>query len=237
MTMRTIMFLAVFATSAIADTPASIIADYRSKADAALAKVNDTLEKATVPIISELVKAGDTAGAEEVKEQLKAKQACEPVPKPHAKAHNLFKLYDAARAKALEPARSAATARIEAMLKSSDGKNLETVTELGNIREEIETGIKPPELPKIPVDWTYHSSLEQKVPMATVKFHPDGAFEMSGTQPGKWKANRKGDEIRITFRDRSEWQITLDPSGQSATIQRPDISGNRFLKLATKTAP
>ncbi|MHC5879778.1 hypothetical protein ACYT69_12710, partial [Streptococcus pyogenes] len=78
----------------------------------------------------DLIKAGDTAGADTLKAQLKEKQAGEPVTLPHAKAAELFKLYDAARAKALDPAQKSAIARIDAVLASSDVKKLETVEAL-----------------------------------------------------------------------------------------------------------
>lgn len=59
-----LLLLAATATVRAADTPAAILADYHAKAAAALAKINATLEKATVPLIAALVKAGDTAGAQ-----------------------------------------------------------------------------------------------------------------------------------------------------------------------------
>lgn len=40
------------ATTQAADTPAAILADYRTKAATALEKINTTLERATVPILS-----------------------------------------------------------------------------------------------------------------------------------------------------------------------------------------
>ena len=122
--------LAAFIAPTAADTPDAIVADYRAKAQPALDKVNATLEQATVPLIADLVKSGDTAGAEELKAQLQAKQSGEPVIKPHAKAANLFTLYDAARLRALDPAQKAAVSRIDAMLTTSDGKKLEIVEAL-----------------------------------------------------------------------------------------------------------
>ena len=62
--MKLLFAALIFASSAFADTPAQIAADYHNKAAAALRKVNDTLEKATVPLIADLVKAGDTDGAD-----------------------------------------------------------------------------------------------------------------------------------------------------------------------------
>ncbi len=222
------------ATTQAADTPAAILADYRAKAEPAIQKVNDTLEKAVVPILAELVKSGDTTGADKIKEQLKAKQDGEPVAHPHAKVAALFPLYDAARVKAASPARTSAITRIESLLKTSEGKKLEVVAEAAAVREEIETGARAPVAPKIPIEWTYHSTLEQKVAMAAVKFHADGTFEMSGTPPGKWKANKKGNEIKITFADRSEWTVKINTDAGNASIERPDISGVRYLKIASK---
>lgn len=220
--------------AAAADTPEAIAADYRAKAEAALEKVNATLEKATVPILADLVKAGDTAGADELKAQLKAKQDGEPVMKPHAKAANLFTLYDAARLRALDPAQKAAIARIDAMLAGSDGKKLEVVEALGKVRGEIEAGKMVGEVPKVPIDWTYHGSPTSTANIATVKFLPDGRWEMnepSGQTVGKWKSNSKGDKITVTLSD-AEWTITID--GTLATVKRPDV-GTRYLRL--KGAP
>ncbi len=132
--------LLLLATSALAESPGQITADYRRQAAAALTKVNDTLEKATVPLIAEFVKAGDTSSADALRDQMKAKAAGESVKKPYASAVALFTSYDAARSKALEPAQKAAITRIEAALASSEGKKLEVVTELGKVRAEIESG-------------------------------------------------------------------------------------------------
>ena len=135
--------LAAFITPTAAETPAAIAADYRARATTALEKVNATLEKATVPIIAELVKSGDTTGADEVKAQLKAKQDGEPVLKPHAKASNLFTLYDAARLRALDPVQQATIRRLDAVLASADGKKLEIVDAVKAVRAEVEAGKMP----------------------------------------------------------------------------------------------
>lgn len=136
-----LVLLLVSLSSALADTPAKIAEDYRKAAAAALAKLNGTLEQATTPLISRLVVSGNTAGAEQLAAQLKAKLAGEGVPMPQASARLVFAQYDQARVKALEPVQKAGISRIESLLKSAEGgPKLETVTELGRLRAEIETG-------------------------------------------------------------------------------------------------
>ncbi len=130
----------LLASPAFADTPEKIAADYREKAAAALTKVNETLQKAIVPIVADLIKSGDTATADLLREQMRAKAAGDPVDKPLNSIAPLFKSYDGARVKALEPVQKAAISRIDAALASSDGKKLEIVTELGKVRAEIESG-------------------------------------------------------------------------------------------------
>ncbi len=232
----TLLFaLVAITTATLADTPDAILTDYRAKAAPALEKVNTTLEKATVPIIADLVKAGDTAGADEVKAQLKAKQDGEPVAKPHAKAASLFALYDSARLKALEPAQAAAIRRIDALLASSDGKKLEIVDAAKTVRAEIEAGRAPVQAPKIPVEWTYHGTPTSTTNIATVKFQPDGKWEMTEstgqTTTGEWKSNAKGNKITIQLAD-SVWKATIN--GNLATVDRPDV-GTRYLRV--KGAP
>ena len=134
------LLLATF-SSALADTPAKIAEDYRKASAAALVKVNETLEQAATPLIAKLISSGDTAGAEQLTTQLKAKLAGQPVPTPQASATLLFAQYDQARAKALDPVQKASISRIETMLKPGAGSpKLETVTELGKVRAEIEAG-------------------------------------------------------------------------------------------------
>jgi hypothetical protein len=135
------LLLVSFASiSALADSPEAILKDYRKAATQALERVNQSLEKAATPIITKLVASGDTAGAELLTEQYKAKLAGELVSAPQASAVQLFSLYDDARAKALAPVQKASIARIDSQLKTAGGAKLETVTELGKVREEIESG-------------------------------------------------------------------------------------------------
>ena len=136
-----LLLLASPFASAFADTPEQIAADYRRQAVAALTKLNDTLENAATPLIATLVTSGDTDGAEKLSTQLKATLAGEPVPTPQASATLLFAQYDQARMKTLEPVQKASIARIDGMLKNTaSAPKLDTVTELGRVRAEIEAG-------------------------------------------------------------------------------------------------
>lgn len=218
--------LAAFITPTAAETPSAIAADYRAKAESALAKVNATLEKATVPIIADLVKAGDTTGADEVKAQLKAKQDGEPVMKPHAKASNLFTLYDAARLRALEPIQQSAIKKLDAVLASADGKKLETVDAIKAVRAEVEAG-KIVDPKAIPIEWTYHQTPDGK-PDAKIKLQPDGTFEIDdgqGVKTGSWKASKKGTALTIKLAQNT-WSVTVKDG--LGTIERE--VGTRYMR-------
>jgi len=229
-----LLLLAVLllATSASADTPAKIAEDYRKQAAAALTKVNDMLEKATVPLIAALVKAGDVEGANALREQLAAKAAGDSVMKPEPSAAALFKSYDAARMKSLEPAQKSAVSRIDTMLSSSEGKKLDVVTELGKVRMEVEAGkvIGPSSFPSI---WTYHKTADS-VAMADLKLLPDGTWSLvdildKSTTIGTWKQTGN---ITAELNDGKRiWK--LDYKEKSGIIVRPDI-GNRYIKLVRK---
>ena len=224
--------LLVSFSSVLADTPAKIAEDYRKAAAAALVKLNSTLEQATVPLIAQLVKFGDTAGAEELRAQLKAKTAGEPVLKMQPSATLLFAQYDAARLKALEPAQKAAVARIEAMLNGKEGRSLDAVTELGKVRGEIEEG-RTSVMNSFPTTWTYHKNAESE-PMADLKLLPDGTWSLvdikdKETTLGKWK--QTGDTTAELDTGKLVWK--LEYKGKSGVIVRPDI-GNRYIKLVRR---
>jgi len=224
-----ILLLALVTVTALAETPDQIAADYRAKAKTALEKVNATLERATVPIIADLVKTGDTAGADEVKAQLKAKQDGEPVAKPHAKAANLFTLYDAARLRALDPIQQATIRKLDAVLAAADGKKLEVVDAVKTVRAEVEAG-KIVDPKAIPVEWTYHQTPTGKAD-AKIKLKPDGTFEIDdgqGVQSGKWKASKKGTALTIELAENTWSVIVKDGLG---TIQRE--VGTRYMRPVT----
>jgi hypothetical protein len=232
------LLLATF-SSALADTPAKIAEDYRKAATAALTKVNETLEKATVPLIATLVKAGDTAGAAELRQQLKTKLAGEPVLNPQASAANIFKLYDAARVKALDPAQKAAVARIEAMLNGKEGGNLDVVTELGKVRAEINAGgaagaavtASP-----FPMHWSYHLKPERLVDNGFIDLKPDGTLVMGNADsstPGKWSATKKTNVLNVVLdTDKGVENCEMRINGDEAELVRP--IGTRYLKAKTE---
>jgi len=227
----TLAAIAALSTLGLADSPDAILKDYQAKAAPALEKVNARLEKATVPLIADLVKAGETAAAGELKAQLKAKQDGEPVMKPHSKAVSLFALYDAARIKALEPALKSAVNRIETLLTTSEGKKLDVVEALGKVRAEIEAG-KVGKTASFPLIWTYHRTVQSPV-MSELKLEADGTWKL--TDP-KTKVDSESGTWVQTSRTTLDldwkgvvWKMSFDK--KEGVIDRPDI-GKRYLKLA-----
>jgi|GEM_PF-1753666 len=231
--------LLVSFSAALADTPAKIAEDYRKASAAALVKVNETLEKATVPLIATLVKAGDTAGAEELQQQLKAKLAGEPVLNPQASAANIFRLYDAARVKALDSAQKAAVARIEAMLNGREGGNLEVVTELGKVRAEINAGgAAGTAVPasQFPMHWSYHVKPDRLENNGFFDLKPDGTLVLGNADnstPGKWSATREANVLKVVLdSDKGVENCEMRIHGAEAELVRP--VGTRYLKAKTE---
>lgn len=213
-----ILLFSLVTVTALAETPDQIAADYRAKAKTALEKVNATLEKATVPIIAELVKAGDTTGADEVKAQLKAKQDGEPVMKPHAKAANLFTLYDAARLRAVEPIQQATIRKLDAVLAGADGMKLEIVDAVKTVRAEIEAGKI-----KTAFNWERAWALlpdKSGAAIGKITFNADGSAlyvsKVGNKTLGNWEAGTKGNSIKVTF-PADEWMVTAKQSGVEFT--------------------
>ncbi len=239
-----LLLLAALSTAVLADSPEAILKDYRKAADAALVKVNETLEKATVPLIADLVKAGDTAGADELRAQLKAKTAGEPVVKPQASAANLFKLYDAARVKALDSAQKAAVARIDAMLNGKEGGNLEVVAGLSKVRAEVEAGKAPPAPPDIPMAWNYYTGADKSRLVGELLLSADGTLALNTLKPdgtpfmvgnpkkpagnsGRWERT-KANILKITLippGESEEFEMII--TGKNAVMKR--AVGDRFL--------
>ena len=224
-----LLLVSFAATSALADSPDAILKDYRKAAAQALERVNQSLEKAATPLITKLVSSGDTAGAEELTSQLKAKLAGEPVSAPQASTVQLFALYDDARAKALAPVQKSSIARIESLLKTAGGAKLEMVTELGKAREEIEAGSILSEMP-FPEKWTYHRTPTSPV-MAEVLFSRDGKWKIveipsnKETESGTWTKKTGRNMVDLIFQG-TTWKMTFDK--KSGVIDRPD-TGKRFI--------
>lgn len=218
-----------------ADSPDAILKDYRRAASAALEKLNATLETTTVPIIADLVKAGDTTGAESVQAQLKAKLEGEPLLQAHPKAAKLFTQYDAARLKALEPAQKSAVHRIEALLSGPEGKKLETVNSLASVRAEIENAI--PKMEAIPTQWAYSKVINGPV-YGTCILNADGTAEMrgGGSNTGKWKFLKKANTLSVSWKQPEDtWSVILSDNNLRAEIHSQVWADTRYLKaLATK---
>ncbi len=230
--------LLVSVTSALADSPAKIAEDYRKAAALAVERLDLALEKAATPLISKLVQQGDTAGAELLTAQLKAKLEGEPVPTPHAAATLLFAQYDQARTKALEPVQKSSIARIDSMLKSVSAPKLETVTELAKVRAEIELNKLTQPATTMPQVWTYHVTEKPDGSVGVVygemHFMPDGTMKMLDRGPGKktslgrWKTNKKGDKVTINVEGfEGEWLMEI--KGSTATLDR-DV-GRRYMRV------
>lgn len=230
---KLLLFASFTACSFAVDTPERILTEYQDAEDSVLSNLNSTLEKAAVTLIADLVKSGDTVGAALLKEQLEAKMAGVPVPKPQRAGETLFKNYDSARSKALMPLKQASLRRINNLLNSSEGKKLEVVSALTKVREEIESDSA---LPKnlIPSRWTYHTT-EFGNAMGELILRSDGTFDLliptssSPQETGKWKPSRKHGELFLFSRN-EKWTVTF--SGDEATLERPSIVGIRFLKKA-----
>ncbi|MCX6847844.1 MAG: hypothetical protein NTY98_02890 [Verrucomicrobia bacterium] len=221
-----LLLVSFSASSALADSPEAILKDYRKAAAQAVERLNQSLEKTATPMITKLVKDGDTAGAELLTAQIKEKQAGDAVPNPQASVVQLFALYDDARAKALAPVQKSSIARIDSLLKTAGGAKLETVTELGKVRKEIEAG-KAPSANDLPVEWSYRSS-PTGPHLSKVFFERDGSARMEAgpdSQTGTWEWKRKG--VFIAKLSNDTWTITMKKG--YAELESERLKGLRYL--------
>ncbi len=229
------LLLVSLASSALADSPEAILKDYRKAATQAVERLNQSLEKAATPIITKLVKDGDTDGAEELTGQLKAKLAGEAVSAPQASAVQLFSLYDEARAKALAPVQKSSIARIDSQLKTAGGAKLETVTELGKVREEIETGKAAPPLAGFVKEWTYHLTAGTDHVSGTVTFARNGTLKLdfpNNKDEGTWKKTKESNTYETHVNGEKGLLII---TGQVAEWKRGAVV--RYLKAKAGSPP
>lgn len=206
-----LLLVSFTASSALADSPEAILKDYRKQATQAVERLNQSLEKAATPIITKLVSSGDTAGAELVTSQLKAKVAGEPVTEPQASAVQLFSLYDEARAKALAPVQKSSISRIDGLLKTAGGAKLETVTELGKVRAEIEAGKAGGES-NLPNEWAYKRTPTDRAE-ATIWLNPGNKFiidDGSVKKTGTWRRSADKGTITIQMEDGEKWTVEIN---------------------------
>jgi hypothetical protein len=207
----------LLATSALADSPDAILKDYRTRAAQAVERLNFSLKNTATPLISKLVASGDTEGAKLLTSQLKAKVAGEPFLVPQASAAPLFTLYDEARAKALAPVQKSSIARIDSLLKTAGGPKLETITELGNVRAEIEAGkVVDVGATGLPVEWIYRRTVNDR-DEATIWLNPGGKFFMDDgnlKRAGVWKHTAEKGTITVQFEDDKWTVIIVDKIGK-----------------------
>ncbi|MBB5035555.1 hypothetical protein [Prosthecobacter vanneervenii] len=206
----TLLLVSLTSATALADSPEAILKDYRKQAVKAVERLNQSLEKTATPMITKLVSSGDTAGAELLTAQLKAKLAGEPVAAPQASAVQLFSLYDEARAKALAPVQKSSIARIDSLLKTAGGAKLETVTELGKVREEIEAG-KVSGDSNLPTEWAYKRTPSDREE-AAISLNPGGKLVMndgSVKKTGTWRRSADKGIVTLLFEDGDKWTVEI----------------------------
>ncbi len=231
--MKYLLAALLLATSALADSPDAILKDYRKQATQAVERLNQSLEKTATPLITKLVASGDTAGAELLTTQLKAKLAGEPVEVPHASAKQLFSLYDEARAKALAPLQKSSIARVDSLLKTAGGAKLETVTELGKVRELIDGGIVSSTVPKMPMVWDYFTGPDRGTKQAEMIFKPNGTLSIVNkdrTNLGKWALTTDPNVLKVTLDGTpNEEKCVFRIIGNEGELERP--IGTRYLRV------
>jgi hypothetical protein len=234
----------LLATSALADSPDAILKDYRTRAAQAVERLNQSLEKAATPLITKLVASGDTAGADQLTKELRAKIAGEAVAAPQASAEPLFSLYDEAHAKALAPVQKASIARIDSMLKTAGGPKLEIVTELSKVREEIEAGMPSPaalsmaelrshlKRNKISKTWVYYFDAEFTKKYGMLSLNEDGTLVLNsgGAWKGTWMPTSDPMVLALEIKDgeKPSEQAEMVIKGKEATMKR--AVGMRYLK-------
>ncbi|MFC5458176.1 hypothetical protein [Prosthecobacter fluviatilis] len=222
----TLLLVSFASTSALADSPEAILKDYRKQAAQAVERVNQSLEKAAIPLITKLAKDGDAAGAELLTNQLKEKLAGESVPSPQASAVQLFSMYDDARAKALAPVQKSNIARIDSMLKTAGGPKLETITELGKVREEIVAGTVQP-----------LAGLSQESGSVTDNLLDNGSFQKGtvkwemtthvSSANVKWSVDRK-----VLFHDKPTLRVINPSVTDTHIIQKVKVKPNTRYRIS-----
>lgn len=226
--------LCLFASSATLlcaqTSPRDIAKEYEEKAATALDGINQAFEEQGTELAAKLVAAGDIDGAYELSKQIKSKVAGLPVQRPHFAAITFFRQYDAARVAALKPVQESCNLKIEAMLKTPAGKNMESVLEFGKIRRDIESGFLIATLP-FPEVWTYHIS-ENGAAAADATFAADGSFDLYDyryrtSMTGTWTRTAESNIVLVRYKN-MEWKVVSQ--GDKAVIERPDV-GIRYLRL------
>ncbi|MFZ2276765.1 MAG: hypothetical protein WAW39_03155, partial [Prosthecobacter sp.] len=135
----------------------------------------------------------------------------------------------------LAPVQKSCIARIDSLLKTAGGAKLETVTELGKVRAEIEAGKVFPIASlaaNIPMEWTYHNSPDRQVNNGDMKLNADGSLTLGNANQstsGKWEITSKPNVLKVVLNTTGgveKCQMTIN--GTEAELKRP--IGTRYLK-------
>ena len=227
--------------NSFAQTVEQVLNDYRKEAGIALEKLNATLEKEGTSIAARLVSQGDTKGAEEVSRQVTDTIEGRGLSSPHKALAILVTQYNAAKQTALKPRRDTAIKKLDVLLKSSAGKDMQNVVQIAKARDEIESGVPLRSdstsamllNSKIPKEWTYHADPSGKVLDGFVTINDNGTFELrgrpgsAGATPGTWTATTDPMTITIKLGNGEVGKIVFD--GKEAVLER--AIGTRYLKV------
>ncbi len=215
---RTLLLAALtafFTLPALADSPEAILKDYRARATQATLRLNETLEKQSSPVITDLLRKNDTAGAAAVTAQVKAKLAGEPVATPHVAIAALFAQYDGARATALQPVQKASLARLDSLLNVPGGPKTEELASLTKAKTEVETGLIAANF-DWKKTWNIHYGGKNSPKSGSVVFNADGTAiytsKVGNKTPGKWQPTNKANSIQVDF-PQDAWLITNKQTG------------------------
>lgn len=229
------ILLMVSISTARADTPAIIAADYRAQSVQAVQRLNETLEQSAAPLAAKLLQKGDALGAQQIAKDVKAKISGELVRTQNPALKKVFAQYDQARVRAIATVQKSCISRIDALLQTPAGAKLDTLAALGKLRTEIDADTPITAL-SLPLKWTYHRNATSPS-MGDLIFNQDGTWALIdanaksryGTQTGAWVQTAKN-TLDLTYNG-AVWKMTYDD--KSGTIDRPDI-GKRHIKAVSQ---
>lgn len=229
--MKTLLFCWISLCSTVSAQPsaASILNDFHQESNRVLKTVNSTLEKQAVATAAELIRQGDTEGANLISLQVKAMLAGEEVANPQASVKLLFQQYQEARARVLKPVQERSLSQLDSALKQVSSLSKESIPEFARVRQEIQSGksllLGDGDLPEI---WTWH--LRENVgPSGTIRFKKDGTLEqqISGrAQPthGTWHKTKEPGVYQLEFAGET---CPMRVKGDRAVVEMS--FGTRFL--------
>jgi hypothetical protein len=223
----------------IGQTVEGVVDEYRRKAADKIEKLNSTLEREGAAIAAGLISKGDTAGASQISEQVKAKLQNEAVLIPHEEVTTLFQHYDMARKTALNPLKEEGYKRLDSMLIAA-GKDMAKVMDIGMAREKIkidasDDASSPADFMaahRLPKVWHYFLTPAMDVKYGTMVLNSDGTFSISTRDPvsGTWVPTKDPQVLQMKINTGAGHNETtvLKLEGDTAILRR--ATGERFLK-------